>query len=294
MRTPLVSVLTPSFNQARWIGDNLRSVAAQTYPRVEHVISDGGSTDGTLAILKAQAGPRVRWRSAPDGGQSAALNEALARSTGEIVGWLNSDDAYLSADSVAAAVDAFERNPDADVVYGHAVLVNADGLVLQVTWVPPMWRSLLRLHNYIIQPAVFTRRRAIESAFADRAYESMMDRELWLRLSARSRFVRVNRLLAIDRHQPHRKVITRPDLAAADRTRLAESHGLPSVWMSRIVVRLVRLVSRMVGVTLLFELRKTDLVFDGTIDGLGRLLARQLVVPRARMPMGGPRRPSSS
>lgn len=286
MRNPLVSVLTPSFNQVQWIRDNLRSVAEQTHPRIEHIISDGGSTDGTIEVLGREAGSHVDWRSHPDDGQSAAINEALSRSRGEIVGWLNSDDAYFSTDAVAAAVDMFAKHPEVDVVYGHAALVNADGLVLQVTWVPPMRRGLLRVHNFIIQPAAFVRRRAVEDQLVDPTYQSMMDRELWLRLSDRCRFARVNRILAIDRHQPHRKVISRPDLAVIDRRRLATARRLPPARSSRLVVRAARLGARFAGVARLGELRSADLAFDGRVGGLLPLLARQILLPRSWMPIG--------
>jgi len=89
MNRPLVSVLTPSFNQAAWLTDNLGSVAAQTYPAIEHVVMDGGSTDGTLDILKT-AGDRVLWRSESDRGQADAINKAFAASSGEIIGWITS------------------------------------------------------------------------------------------------------------------------------------------------------------------------------------------------------------
>ena len=91
---PLVSILTPSFNQAAWLGDNLRSVACQTYPDIEHVVMDGGSTDGSVDILRA-AGDSIVWRSEPDRGQSDAINKAFSLSHGEIIGWINSDDAYF-------------------------------------------------------------------------------------------------------------------------------------------------------------------------------------------------------
>src|SRR5258707_986120 len=100
---PLVSVVTPSFNQGRWLIENLRSVAVQSYPLIEHVVMDGGSTDGSLAVL-ADASPSVVWESGPDNGQSDAINKAFRRSSGEIIGWLNSDDAYFSSDVVDKAV----------------------------------------------------------------------------------------------------------------------------------------------------------------------------------------------
>ncbi|MGH7485372.1 MAG: glycosyltransferase, partial [bacterium] len=149
-----VSILTPSYNQARWLPDNLRSVAEQSYPAIEHIVVDGGSTDGSVQTLAAAA-PTVLWESGPDEGQSDAINKAFARSTGDIVGWLNSDDAYFGPTVVEEAVALFAADPSIAVVYGHAILVNGSGLILQVLWAPPFDRSLLRLHDFIIQPAAF-------------------------------------------------------------------------------------------------------------------------------------------
>ena len=97
---------------------------------------DGLSTDGSVAILETADPLQVQWASEPDAGQSDALNKAYSLARGEIIGWLNSDDAYFRADAVSLAVATFDRYPDADVVFGHAVLVNADGLVLHVMRVP--------------------------------------------------------------------------------------------------------------------------------------------------------------
>jgi glycosyltransferase involved in cell wall biosynthesis len=126
---PLVSVLTPSFNQAAWIGDNLASVACQTYPHIEHIVMDGGSTDGTAELLAA-AGPAVHWRSEPDSGQAHAINKAFSESRGEIIGWINSDDAYVDCRVIEDVVSYFERHPRVDVVYGHAAQVAADGAII--------------------------------------------------------------------------------------------------------------------------------------------------------------------
>jgi len=149
---PLVSVLTPSLGQARWLGDNLDSVERQTYDRLEHVVIDGNSTDGSVELLVGRSRPGLSWLSEPDRGQSHALNKAFVRSTGEIIGWLNSDDAYFGPTVVEDVVRIFEADPDLAVVYGHALLVNAEGLVLQTIWVPPFDSTLLRLHDFIVQP----------------------------------------------------------------------------------------------------------------------------------------------
>lgn len=224
MHQPLVSVLTPSFEQARWLADNLHSVACQTYPAIEHIVMDGGSTDGTRALLEA-AGPRVHWTSEPDRGQAHALNKALALSQGDIIGWLNSDDAYFDSGVVAEVVGFFECHPEVDVVYGHAACVNADGRILHYFWAPPFRRRVLRLYDYIVQPAVFCRRSALSDRFVDESFEFAMDYELWLRLAQCHRFARIDRLIAIDRIQPERKSRTRLDALEIDSQRLAITYG---------------------------------------------------------------------
>ena len=284
MNAPLVSILTPSYNQARWLPDNLRSVACQSYPRIEQIVMDGGSTDGSPDILR-HAGESVRWRSEPDRGQSHALNKAFAESKGELIGWLNSDDAYFGPDAVASVVELFERRPEIDVVYGHAALVNADGLILHMIWAPPFSYRLLRLHNFIIQPTAFVRRTALDAVVADEAYDSAMDRELWLRLGSDHGFARLDKVLAIDRHHLSRKTVAQPDLGRADTERLAAAYGVPHgrlAWARR---KAAIIAFRLAGVRLL-SAADGPLAFDGIRDGRRRLVLRQMLARRAAMPAG--------
>jgi glycosyltransferase involved in cell wall biosynthesis len=224
-----VSVLTPSFNQAQWLGDAIESVRTQTHPNIEHVVSDGGSTDGTLKLLSEAERPHFVWESGPDNGQSDAINKAFARSSGDIIGWLNSDDAYFTRDVVARAVEIFDAKPAVGVVYGHAARVDADGNVLYVLWVPRGAPQLLaRGYNPVRQPAVFVRRSALgRHMLVDPDFDFMMDRELWLHLSQRTRFHRLNRILAVDRHHALRKSWARRDLRDADRELLEERYAIP-------------------------------------------------------------------
>jgi glycosyltransferase involved in cell wall biosynthesis len=264
--------------------DNLVSVSVQTYPSLEHIVMDGASTDGSVAILRNRAGRNVHWWSEPDLGQSHALNKAFGASRGEIIGWLNSDDAFFTPDTVSAVVEAFDRNPDADVVYGHAALVNADGLILHVLWAPHMWTRLLPIHNFIVQPSAFIRRRAIGDHLVDPHFAYMMDRELWLRLSDQCRFVRLNRILALDRHQPGRKSMTRLDLAALDQARLDVARPTASGPWVRPVRKVLKVAFRLAGMTRVPEAVRAQLAFKGRVDRLGSLLLRQLAMPRSRMP----------
>ena len=221
-----VSILTPSFNQAAWLSDNLRSVACQTHPHIEHVVADGGSTDATVDILRA-ADNTVLWTSEPDEGQADAINKAFAASSGDIIGWINSDDAYADCTVVADVVAYFVAHPEIDVVYGHALQTTADGALIQVFWSPPFNAELLKALDFITQPAAFIRRSALTEPMLDSSFHFAMDYELWLRLTAGgTRFARIDRVVAIDRHQPDRKSSTITDVHAANLRSLAETYGL--------------------------------------------------------------------
>lgn len=281
---PLVSILTPSFNQARWLVDTLQSVARQTYPHIEHIVMDGGSTDGSVDLL-TQAGARVIWKSESDRGQSHALNKALGESTGEIIGWINSDDAYYDVDAVAAVVQCFARHPDVDVVYGHAALVNADGHILQMLWAAPFHYGLLRLHDFIVQPSVFFRRSALGPTLVDETYHYAMDYELWLRLGRDHRFAKLNRIVGIDRNYPGRKSVTLTDDAWAEMAKLRAIYGATDFsppMAVRAWKRAIKIAIRLMGTTLVSK-ASGPLAFDGSHDGIGRLALRQVAVSRARM-----------
>ena len=282
---PLVSVLTPSFNQRRWLVETLGSVARQTYPHLEHVVVDGGSTDGSVDLLRA-ALPAGSWISEPDGGQSEALNKAFDRSLGEIIGWLNSDDAYLFDDVVQSVVDYFRANPDIDVVYGHGALVNEDGRLLHVMWTPPYRKTVLWRENFVAQPAVFIRRRVLEDGFLDESFHYTMDHELWLRLASKHSFGRIDKVLAIDRHQGQRKSYHWPDQADEEVLRLVEKYGIPLSRTWAVETRLRRIGYRFRGAPTAFRLRQDRKAFDWSLDGRAQLLVRQVLVKRRFMATG--------
>lgn len=280
----LVSILTPSLNQARWLPDCLRSVAAQDYPDIEQIVMDGGSTDGTVEYLQSFQSDRVRWWSEPDRGLSHALNKAFDMSAGEIVGMLNSDDAYFSATSVRTVVDAFARHPEAIVVYGHALAINASGLVLQAMWTPDYDAALIRRSDYITAPTAFIRKTAVANTFIDDNYRTAMDAELWTRLSFKGTFVRTPDILAVDRHHLGRKSVVEADLAGAEGDRMANEYGMVREGFWSLSGRRRRFGYRVRGVPLLLRARSAPVVFTRQTDGLLRSLVRQLVVPRSKMP----------
>jgi glycosyltransferase involved in cell wall biosynthesis len=223
---PLVSILTPSFEQGRFLRDCLDSVARQTYSPIEHVVFDGGSADDSPTIL-AERGEAVRWTSEPDRGQADAVNKAFAASAGEIVGWLNSDDGLFAVDTIERVVAGFERHPDAGVVFGDAALVDESGRILRHH--RSRWPAgPLPLASPLAQPAAFFRHSVIEEDEPLLRVElhRFLDYELWLRLRDRGvRFVHLPVVLAVDRDHPQRKVRTTDELFLRESTQLVEEYG---------------------------------------------------------------------
>lgn len=278
-----VSVLTPSYNQAEWLADNLRSVSCQTYPHVEHIVADGGSTDGTLDLLSA-AGDTVTWTSGPDAGQAAAINTAFSAATGDIIGWINSDDAYVDCDVIARVVAYFEAHPDVDVVYGHGLQTTKNGAAIQVLWAPPFDAKLLRTVDFITQPAAFIRRAAIAEPFLDESFHFAMDYSLWLRLlTAGHRFARIDSVLAIDRHQPDRKSSTITDVHAANLARLAHLYDLRLSAEFDAVRSSFYVRQRLHGARLIPRLRP-PFAFSAPPEWKRGLWRRQLFTRRSRWP----------
>jgi glycosyltransferase involved in cell wall biosynthesis len=209
----LVSIVTPSYQQGRFIERTLESVSRQGGV-VEHIVMDGGSMDGTVAILERWRG-RISFSSGRDGGQTAAINAGIARARGEVLGYLNSDDVYYEG-AVAAAVEVFERDSNVDVVYGDAVHIDADDRIVGAYPTEEWSIERLKLVCFLCQPAVFFRRRVIERFGPfDARLNYCMDYEYWLRLGMRgARFV----------HIPARLAASRVHDATKTRTQPAEAH----------------------------------------------------------------------
>jgi glycosyltransferase involved in cell wall biosynthesis len=221
----LVSVLTPSYNQGRYVRDAIESVIGQDYPNVEHVVIDGGSTDETLSRLEPYA-DRITLVSEPDDGQADALNKAFERSTGEIIGWLNSDDFYLTSDAVRSAVDVFRAHPGVGVVYGHAVWIDAHNRVVKTSLRPRFDRDRLHRFDYISQPAAFVRRAVAPRPLVDASLQYALDYGLWLALAGSGvEFRRIPVPLAAMRQHDMAKSFAKREVMWTESEELRQRYG---------------------------------------------------------------------
>lgn len=207
--SPLISIVTPSLNQGRFIREAIDSVLSQDYPRIEYLVLDGGSTDGTLDVLRSY-GKHLKWTSEPDDGQSDAIRQGFARSRGEILTWLNADD-VLSPGAVKRAVLELERSQDIGLVYGRGVILDEDSKETgPFAGIEPfnLWR-LLHTLDYVLQPAAFFRRSAYEAVGGlDPDLCWAMDWDLWIRLAGVSEVRFIDRVLAGSREWGSTKTST--------------------------------------------------------------------------------------
>ena len=158
---PTLSLVTPSYNQARFLEAALRSVLDQGYPALEYLVLDGGSSDGSVEILERHGAALDHWRSEPDDGQADAINRGWKRAAGEVLGWLNSDD-RLEPGALAAVGEAFAADPGLRIVYGDCRVVDAAGEEIRVERPGDLDARTLLLGRSLPQPAVFLRRSLVE------------------------------------------------------------------------------------------------------------------------------------
>jgi glycosyltransferase involved in cell wall biosynthesis len=179
---PRITVVTPSFNHAPFIEETIRSVLLQRYPNLEYVIVDGGSTDGTLDVIRRYERWLAWWVSEPDRGQAHAINKGLRRATGEWVAWINSDD-VLYPNALAAIARASARYRSAGLIYGTGAKIDLSGRVIQKVPFRPYDQRLLRTKYFMLQQSSFMRRDALrEVGWLDESLQYVMDWDVAMRI----------------------------------------------------------------------------------------------------------------
>jgi glycosyltransferase involved in cell wall biosynthesis len=184
---PLVSIITPSFNQARYLEATINSVLGQDYPRIEYIIVDGGSTDGSVDVIKKHEAKLAWWVSEQDEGQTDAINKGFNRATGDILAWINSDDTY-NPRAVGQAVKYLIENPEVGLVYADCNFINEDGQIIgKFNAAQTDLRRLREGYVHIPQQTMFFRANYWqELGPLDPSFYFAMDYDLWTRIAARA------------------------------------------------------------------------------------------------------------
>lgn len=205
---PLVSIITPSYNQSEFIKETIESVLTQDYPNIEYIIIDGGSTDNTIDILKSY-GSKITWVSEKDEGQADAVNKGILRAHGEIIGWLNSDDTYCKG-AISKIVDFFYNHPKVDMVYGEGYYIDRESNITERYPTAIFDYNELAYTCYICQPtAFFTRKIVLEVGMLDKDLHLCMDYELWMKIGKKSKIVYMPEYLATSRMYEENKTLSR-------------------------------------------------------------------------------------
>lgn len=226
---PCISLVTPSYRQGAYIGRTLESVLSQAYPRLEYYVQDGGSDDETTQVLSSYSERLAGWTSEKDSGQSQAINRGFARTSGDIMAWLNSDDLLLPG-ALNCVAHYFATHPDVDVVYGHRILIDEQDREIGRWILPAHDEKVLSVADFVPQETLFWRRSIWEKAggHIDESFRFAMDWDLLLRFrSAGARMVRLPYFLGAFRiHEAQKTSAAIASIGMAEMDRLRERcHG---------------------------------------------------------------------
>jgi glycosyltransferase involved in cell wall biosynthesis len=231
---PLVSILTPSYNQARFLEATIQSVLAQDYPYLEYIIVDGRSTDGSIEIIQRYASQLAWWVSELDHGQTDAINKGFAHAHGEVLAWLNSDDTYQPG-AITQAIEFLYAHPEVAMVYGDANLIDEQGRIIgRFPSHSTNLKKLLRGSVHIPQQTAFFWARAWQQVGPlDPSFQFAMDYDLWVRLAKLAPLVYVPRLWANFRLHGAGKSVSMDDRCYPEMIRVYEREGGgPISWLA--------------------------------------------------------------
>lgn len=267
---PLVSIVTPSYNQGQFIRATIESVLGQQYPNIEYIVIDGGSTDDTVSIIKEYQ-QKLSWVSESDNGQSDAINKGIRKATGDIIAYLNSDDIYQPG-TIERVVEAFRSSPEADIVYGDYISIDVNGDILdRMKTIPFDPGILLYDANYISQPSSFYR----TSLFGkigkfDDQLQCLMDYEFFLRASSKGIVFKYipTALAAIRFHSDCKTVGGAADLGIAKVRKVINSKYVPADLNHPLTLKTLSLAYRLK--------RYLKLIMRGRLDFMNLVLAYRL------------------
>jgi len=227
MNAPMVSIVVPTLNQAPFIEQTLASIVGQNWPRLELIVVDGGSIDGTRAIVECYAAHVTHFLSEPDRGQADAINKGMRLATGDILAWLNSDDYYLPL-AISRAVAALENPALPRLAYGGCLLWFEAGPRARIAHPGPFDRSALATSSFLYQPSAFWTRALWEKAGPlDESKHFVLDWEWWLRASAHADFVAIAPCLSVYRFHASHKTGSGSPRRTQEILELVEKHATP-------------------------------------------------------------------
>ncbi len=219
---PLFSIIMPSYNQAAYLEQALRSVLEQNCPGVEVLLADGGSTDGSVEIIRRYEDRLAWWVSEKDRGQADGINKGLKRARGQYVAWLNSDDLYLPG-ALTTAARALDASPTASLVFGDVLAIDATGETTNIMRYGAWDLEDLMRFRIIGQPGVFMRRAALERAgLLDESYHFLLDHHLWLRVAQAGPMLYLPQPLAAARFHPAAKNVAQAAAFGLEAYRIVE------------------------------------------------------------------------
>ncbi len=210
MKEPKISIITPSYNQGQFLERTILSVLNQNYRNYEYIIIDGGSTDNTINIIKKYEKYLKFWISEPDRGQADAINKGFSKSEGEIIAWINSDDMYLP-DAFRLAAETYRLHPDASIIYGDYIKVDADDKCIALRRQPSFdYRTCLYGYLTVMQPASFFQKGAyLKTNGLDTSFEYSLDYDLIVNLATKGKVIHIRKYLAAFRLHPSSKSVSR-------------------------------------------------------------------------------------
>jgi len=219
---PPVTIITPSFNQGKYLEASIQSVLSQNYSNLEYFVIDGGSTDGSQDIIRKYEDRITLWVSEPDNGQAEAINKGLRKANGEIVAWLNSDDLYLKG-AIGNAVTTFEEHPESSMVFSNVLSVDANTRIINTMRYGDWGLADLASFNIIGQPGVFFRREIIEQVgFLDESYQFLLDHQFWLRIALNANIQFIDDFWAAARYHSEAKNIAQGSRFGEEAFRIVE------------------------------------------------------------------------